>query len=265
MPHHLKQPHLYRAGVVRAAALSDARTPAAGAGCAACHGQSLAHRSNPAGAAPDVAFGGAHASAAAAQDAACLGCHHAQTPHWSGGAHAVDDVPCSGCHRLHARVDPVTRPAQQAEVCVGCHARVRAEMHLPSRHALAEGQLRCTDCHAAHGSLKPAELTGINLNETCLRCHAELRGPFLFDHPPAADDCGICHRPHGSVYTPLLVARGPQLCQDCHQAAFHPSNLNAGGGLPSATPNASLLARNCLNCHPKIHGTNHPSGARLTR
>jgi hypothetical protein len=26
-----------------------------------------------------------------------------------------------------------------------------------------------------------------------------------------------------------------------------------------------LLGRNCMNCHPKIHGSNHPSGARLTR
>ena len=244
---------------------TDPRSPAADGGCTACHGESDAHRRNPAGAAPDIRFGEVRGSAVAAADAVCLACHDAQAPHWSGSAHAVEDVPCTACHRLHARDDPVTQTNLQAEVCITCHARVRAEMHLPSRHALAEGQILCTDCHNPHGSLKPAELTGINLNETCLRCHAELRGPFLFDHPPAADDCSICHRPHGAVFTPLLVARGPQLCQDCHEAAFHPSDLNAGGGLPSASPNAALLARNCLNCHPKVHGTNHPSGARLTR
>jgi hypothetical protein len=26
-----------------------------------------------------------------------------------------------------------------------------------------------------------------------------------------------------------------------------------------------MLGKNCLNCHSQIHGSNHPSGARLTR
>jgi hypothetical protein len=26
-----------------------------------------------------------------------------------------------------------------------------------------------------------------------------------------------------------------------------------------------LLGKGCVNCHSQVHGTNHPSGARLTR
>jgi hypothetical protein len=26
-----------------------------------------------------------------------------------------------------------------------------------------------------------------------------------------------------------------------------------------------MLGKNCLNCHSQVHGSNHPSGARLTR
>jgi len=96
-------------------------------------------------------------------------------------------------------------------------------------------------------------------------CHADKRGPFLFEHPPATEDCSLCHLPHGSVNENLLATRTPFLCQQCHSAAFHPSQLNDGQGLPNANASPFLLGQNCMNCHPQVHGSNHPSGARLTR
>jgi DmsE family decaheme c-type cytochrome len=244
---------------------ADARTPEGGAGCASCHGDGSEHRRKSKEVAPEIGFGPRHVSAPEVQNGACLGCHAAAMPHWQGGSHAREDLSCTACHQIHSRDRAVQVRTTQAGVCYQCHRDVRAEVNLPSRHPIREAEMVCTDCHNAHGTLKAADLLGINPTETCLGCHQELRGPFLFDHPPASDDCGTCHRPHGSVHEPLLVARGPQLCQECHLAAFHPSDLNAGGGLPGGMPNPALLGRDCMNCHPKIHGTNHPSGARLTR
>ena len=236
---------------------SDARTPEGSGGCSACHGDAGAHLANPMGAPPAVSFGPRWPSTPPAQTGACLNCHAAAAAHWDGGAHALEDMTCSACHRAHSRAAPVLKRTEQAGVCYGCHRDVRAAARLPSRHPIQEAVTVCSDCHDPHGSLEPADLSGTSLTETCLGCHAQMRGPFLFDHPPAAEDCSICHRPHGSVHEPLLEARGPQLCQSCHQAAFHPSDLAGGGGLASGRPNSSLLGRNCLNCHPSIHGSNH--------
>jgi hypothetical protein len=55
--------------------------------------------------------------------------------------------------------------------------------------------------------------------------------------------------------------------------------MNSGANLPggSATtinnllplgnqaPRSQLNARNCLSCHPMVHGSNHPAGARFSR
>src|SRR5450759_6032237 len=70
------------------------------------------------------------------------------------------------------------------------------------------------------------------VNETCYTCHAEKRGPFLFAHQPAVEDCTNCHTPHGSNITPLLKSRPPFMCQECHDgshASGTPVGSNAAG------------------------------------
>lgn len=233
--------------------------------CSGCHGSSLAHREDPLRNAVEIRFS-KPAVAGEQVNGICLNCHKGGARMaWQGSVHHSDEQDCLSCHRIHVAQDPVLEPDQQAGVCFGCHRDVQAQSHLPSTHPIEAGQTRCSDCHNAHGSASPASLTGITLNDTCFSCHAEKRGPFLFEHAPVAEDCSLCHRAHGSVNPDLLTARTPFLCQQCHSAAFHPSVLNDGNGLPGASPNASLLGKNCMNCHSQVHGSNHPSGGRLTR
>jgi DmsE family decaheme c-type cytochrome len=233
--------------------------------CTSCHGDSATHLSNPMNEAPDITFKSAIGSSEEPQNRQCRGCHQKTAQHWDTSVHALEDLSCNSCHNVHGQKEALLAPEQQITMCTACHQRVRSEVRLPSHHPIEQAEMTCTDCHNPHGSITPGELTGISLNDTCLTCHESQRGPFLFDHPPASDDCMNCHSPHGSVHEPLLNARGPYLCQQCHVANFHPSDLNAGGGLPGRQTNASLLGQNCMSCHPAVHGSNHPSGARLTR
>jgi len=234
--------------------------------CTTCHGASEAHdrrgRKNP----PDVSFGPRWPSAVEARNAACQGCHEkgAQLL-WTGSEHQQENIGCNDCHKSHQQRDLALDDKGSEEICLSCHSQVRAEIHLPSRHPIAEGKTTCTDCHNPHGGLGEASLHQVSLNENCFSCHQEKRGPFLWEHAPVAEDCSLCHRSHGSVNDRLLTARGPALCQQCHAAAFHPSFPYGSEGLPSGAPNQNLLGKNCVNCHSQTHGSNHPSGARLTR
>jgi DmsE family decaheme c-type cytochrome len=109
-------------------------------------------------------------------------------------------------------------------------------------------------------------LNKATVNQTCFTCHAEKRGPFLWEHAPAVEDCTLCHSAHGSPYQPLLKKSAPLLCQQCHQAAGHPSVPRTTAGLGNgAAPSGFLLAGACLNCHSQVHGSNHPSGVKLMR
>jgi DmsE family decaheme c-type cytochrome len=246
-----------------------------GQACAACHGPSRDHFSlNQDGTRPlpDRPFGNADDRVLA--NKACMDCHAAQVgPHWAGSAHEFEELACTDCHAVHdAEGDPALDPARQDETCFGCHQRERAEFLRPNRHPVGSGAfssdaglLTCSDCHDAHGSTTVASLNRMTLNETCYDCHAELRGPFLWEHAPVREDCSSCHLPHGSIHEDLLRQRPPQLCQQCHLAQFHPSTVRSGRGLPPSGADPNLLGQSCMNCHTAVHGSNHPSSPGFTR
>lgn len=269
---------------------ADGRTP----GCQSCHGPSEAHVKNAAGAAtrptPDITFGAKAKSTPQQQTAACIGCHESgKRTHWAGSQHESRDVACTSCHTNHnAGQDKVLARATQAEVCFTCHKTERAQTHRVSTHPIQAGQVGCSDCHNPHGSTGPKLLVKNTVNETCYSCHAEKRGPFLWEHPPATDDCMNCHTPHGSTNAPLLRARSPWLCQQCHgDSPPHPGNVYSGANLPGGAvanvngtgpnnpftgakstqnnPSIQLSLRGCANCHSQVHGSNHPAGNRFLR
>ena len=103
------------------------------------------------------------------------------------------------------------------------------------------------------------------VNQQCYSCHAEMRGPYVFSHPPVDDNCLSCHNPHGSSHTFLLNEKVPNVCQDCHDWSRHPGSHYGGQHAwvtPSGTPNTGVstrfIARSCNNCHNAVHGSNAP-------
>jgi DmsE family decaheme c-type cytochrome len=247
----------------------DPRAPFAQLQCESCHGPGGEHArkkpvDEPQG--PIRSFGLREATPVEEQDAACLTCHAGSSrAHWPGSAHEAAQVPCAGCHQVHVPDDPVRRASSQTEVCGACHVRERAASLGASAHPLRDARMACSDCHAPHGSMADAQLVRASVNDTCFTCHADKRGPFLWEHAPAAEDCSLCHSAHGSMHRSMLVQRPPLLCQQCHTQAGHPSIALTPDGLASGTPSAFLLGSSCTNCHSQVHGSNHPSGADLGR
>lgn len=257
----------------------DERTP----GCQSCHGASTEHRNDPSGKPPDVVFGAKskNLSPAEKRNEACLSCHESRVlprPLWAGSEHEMRGVACTDCHQLHTPTQKVLDPVTQPDVCFACHKTQRAQVHRYSRHPILEGKVTCSSCHNPHGSTGPKLLVKESVNETCYTCHAEKRGPFLWEHAPVVDDCTNCHTPHGSNLSPLLKMRPPMLCQSCH-SGDHAKNLYSGANLPngdvttvdgqlplgSRSPSSQANTRSCLACHSVIHGSNHPAGAKFQR
>lgn len=250
-------------------ARGDDRSPMAGLQCEACHGPGQAHASaQSAGEAelPPVVFGRDSATPVEEQNQSCLGCHESGSRDaWHFTAHADAGVGCADCHRIHQAEDPVFDAMGQQDVCFQCHQQRRADTFRPSSHPLRFGAMRCTDCHDPHDGDNDHLLVEATVNDTCYGCHAEKRGPYLWEHAPVPEDCTICHRPHGSNHPALLERRPPLLCQQCHSPAGHPSLAYTADGIEDDFRNRFMLARGCLNCHSQVHGSNHPSGATLHR
>lgn len=242
---------------------SNPRTPAAGKGCESCHGPGQAHVEgggdktkikNPASMTPSQA------------SEVCVTCHN-RSGHieWDGSKHDARNVSCVTCHSVHSpKSEKVLLKAETvSETCVQCHRKEVNKVHKTAHMPVREGKLECSTCHNPHGSQNVKMLReGNSISEACSSCHAEKRGPFLFEHMPVRESCVTCHDPHGSNNDRMLVAKLPFLCQRCHNHTRHPSTIYDGRVLQSSN---RLFSRSCVTCHSAIHGSNHPAGQTFLR
>ncbi len=239
--------------------------------CEACHGPGATHVADPQRADAIRRFTRESREAVATLNGVCLDCHRGgERIHWLGSTHEREDLACSDCHNPMAEVsaEGLQREASVDRTCFSCHPQQRVEFRKRSHMPLHEGAIRCADCHNPHGSATDPLLRGMSVNAVCTPCHADKRGPFLWEHPPVQESCLHCHLPHGSNHESLLTSPRPFLCQQCHsQVSFsHPNDLLTRGNLADGpVPDVRLGVRSCTNCHAQIHGSNHPSGVRFHR
>ncbi len=255
-----------------------AGSPMAPSGCQACHGETKAALGCESCHGP----GKAHADAGgdktkirnfaslSPRDASetCVSCHFRDKhTFWAGSQHDQRDVGCTTCHSIHAAVgDKQLKAATEIELCSTCHRPIVNKQlkfaHMPVR----ESQMSCSSCHNVHGAANVKLLNaGGSVSEFCYTCHAEKRGPTLWEHAPVTENCGTCHDPHGSNNERMLVAKQPFLCQRCHVTSRHPPTVYEGYLLNNSTNGNKIYGRSCLVCHQQIHGSNAPTGKAFLR
>ena len=232
--------------------------------CENCHGPGSAHAKAGGGRGVGgiISFRPAdQARTAQENNAVCLGCHErGDRTYWNGSPHETRGLMCTNCHTV---MKAVSRKHQlktvfEPDTCFQCHKDRRAQMARSSHMPLREGKMVCSDCHNPHGSLTDKLLWANSINDNCYKCHAEKRGPFLFEHIPVRENCLNCHDPHGSVNEFLLKVSRPRLCAECH-------GIGHGSFLTGGPNQIGAVSRSCQNCHTEIHGTNSPGGALLHR
>lgn len=243
----------------------DARTPAAKQGCETCHGPGSLHVADPVNVKTPMDFKTANSTDI---NATCETCHN-HGPHalWQGSQHESRGLACTTCHSVHNFKSEKfqLKGATVEQVCATCHRDKVAKLSRTEHMPVTEGKMTCTSCHDPHGSSNVKLLrVGNNVSELCTSCHADKRGPFLWEHAPVSEGCTTCHDPHGSSNEFQLVAKLPMLCQRCHIASRHPSEFYDRSAT-GATGSSRLFGSACVNCHVNIHGSNHPSGMFFLR
>jgi DmsE family decaheme c-type cytochrome len=237
-------------------------------GCESCHGPGQAH----------VAASGGKTTIPRAFSLmqpkqaidACLTCHenNFDKANIRRSEHTQNGIACTSCHSIHHPASTKQLLAKkESDLCYGCHAGIRAQFEMPSRHRVNEGFMQCSDCHNPHGSFAATWGMGqrshmveqaLGNQSPCLKCHVDKRGPFVYEHPSVAvEGCQICHSPHGSTNAKLLARPVVlTLCLQCH---------NAGGsgtrnlGVDLQTSRHNLLDpkyQKCTTCHVRLHGSN---------
>lgn len=250
-----------------------AGSPAKGEGCESCHGPGSAHIEK--GGEKDTLISFGKDNNVKEKSSKCLKCHgdSRQVAFWDMSRHKMGGVGCDSCHSIHkapktfltSTITPVAfqqkllkMPAP--DLCYGCHQDVRSQTLRQSHHPLRERLMTCFDCHNTHGGFGPKMIKTDTVNELCYKCHAAKRGPFMFGHPPVDENCLTCHVPHGGNHYALLVSKTPQLCQSCHDWSGHPGTPNTSfETFKGRNPSNRMFSRNCILCHPNVHGSNSPT------
>jgi DmsE family decaheme c-type cytochrome len=242
------------------------RTPAANQGCESCHGPGQAHVE--AGGDPTKIASYKRMSTDEA-NATCTTCHDRQTHAlWEGSSHEQRNVGCMSCHSVHsAKGERAHLKAQsERELCASCHRDKTNKLarfnHMPVR----EGKMECSTCHNVHGTQNQRLLaSGTTIDESCTSCHADKRGPYLWEHAAVTENCATCHDPHGSNNDRMLVAKQPFLCQRCHVTSRHPPTVYEGFILTNNQNANKMFSRSCVVCHQAVHGSNSPNGKAFLR
>ena len=230
--------------------------------CETCHGPGSAHAKAGGGRGVGgiISYRANDLSRTAEENnAICLGCHErGERAYWEGSVHQVRGLACTNCHTIMRAVSAQhqLKTAFQPDTCFQCHKDRRAQMFRSSHMPMREGKVVCADCHNPHGSTTEAMLRQDSINDNCYTCHAEKRGPFLFEHAPVRENCLNCHDPHGSINEFSLKMSRPRLCFECH---------TIGHGETTGPNSNFTMGRACQNCHTMIHGSNSPAGAALQR
>lgn len=249
--------------------IASGKEPPGRTGCEGCHGPAGKH----------VAAGGGKPTIPHAFSlmqpgeviATCVACHAKDfgKVNIRRSDHTLAGVACNSCHSIHRSPVPKFLLAkQQRELCYGCHATVRAQFSMPFKHRVNEGFMDCSDCHNPHGAFAATWRMGQRprmvgqartSEEACVKCHADKRGPFVFEHPSVrVEGCEACHQPHGSTNARLL--RRPvtfTLCLECHNGADSFGTRN--NGITQLLPSHNMFDpryQQCTTCHIRIHGSN---------
>jgi DmsE family decaheme c-type cytochrome len=258
---------------VHSRVLAETHSPLAARGCEACHGPGSAHveAGGGKGVGNMVPFDQDTPQAVSRINAACLACHKGgDRSYWHGSAHESSDIACTSCHVVMETLsqDHLLAAHTEVETCAKCHqlqySRIYSNAHMPLRpgafesSTASEGKMSCSSCHQPHGTVTESLIRNVSVNDQCLTCHAEKRGPFLWEHSPVPENCLNCHDPHGGNRRAMLKMQVPRLCQTCHVSTGHATSARN-------PTDRFAVGTACLQCHTQVHGSNHPSGFALTR
>jgi DmsE family decaheme c-type cytochrome len=217
-------------------------TPHGAASCSGCHGDAGKHIEEGGGKGTIFAFGPNETPMAKSKR--CIGCHKEGNVRFFASPHGKASMDCTGCHMAHPKKG-MAHKTSGTRSCLACHEDVVAQFKLNERHRLQEGILECTTCHNPHEPALRERLAGFK-HETCLKCHSDKGGPFLYEHAASRiEGCSACHEVHGSANRHMLHHQSVgELCFSCH------------GQAPAWHARFQTVETNCAVCHSTIHGSN---------
>jgi predicted CXXCH cytochrome family protein len=159
----------------------------------------------------------------------------------------------SDCVACHVARGSSTLKTKGAELCLGCHEDMKAQVSRANRHAPLDSPRECLSCHGPHtAAAKPMLL--MKTEDLCVSCHGKQMLQGSVRHKALEQGCTSCHDPHSSDTDHMLKKPVEQLCTTCHadlSKHFHKTTSTK----PDPQTGKPLT---CTGCHSP-HASDFPS------
>jgi len=150
---------------------------------------------------------------------------------------------CEGTSRytvLSFFFDGVPTPEEEAARAMagdGKKRRGKQDGELKKGIYREHGPYAAKDCSGCH--VKNTNQLVLPIDQLCFKCHAMDIAKKYVHGPLASGGCRVCHLPHGSAYSFLLVSEPKEFCLHCHdKAATLKSEVHQGA-----------QDQQCTTCH----------------
>lgn len=159
--------------------------------------------------------------------------------------------------------DKVPQEADETCMTAKCHGELQDKKYI-------HGPISTGECTVCHGELPkhkddPEKYTFKsiqNIAETCYTCHEQFQDKGFMHSPAEEGTCTVCHDPHGSPNKFQLLARGGDLCFNCHDedivaGKYVHGPAAVGGCITCHDPHTAVYEKNlkaqgpdlCYTCH----------------
>jgi predicted CXXCH cytochrome family protein len=192
----------------------------------------------------------------------CFRCHDKKIAEGKFVHGPVSVGDCRACHQPHQSKFKKILVADGNNLCFSCHADMAEEIK-KHKNIHSPVEMDCINCHSPHSGAYKYMFSLDPQSDLCLNCHTAKKQELTdstvrHGAVGTGKKCLVCHNPHYSNYSKLLMMEPADLCLSCHDREYTKESYTIADMKTFLSKNPDkhgpIRDNDCTSCH-NAHGS----------